>query len=237
MVVIQSAKFGDEFSSTDVLKSLQDTLKEKGELNVNVDSSLIPVLDKALGAGVSLTGPEQDEIKQTAAEMCGAADQICLEMKTQELAAAKLKEKETSDVNAANIIKGRRLTVSYTDEKGQSRTAVIPEGQKFQVGANAGKADAAFDYKAVADEYKSKALSMWVIVGTPILIFFYVSSIVITWMTFIELSSKLMAAGMTAIAVFVPYSGFALSVFSTMIWSYLKSERISRTKPVGENLS
>lgn len=230
MVVINSASFGDEFSSTDVLKSLQDKLKESGSIDVDVDSSLIPILERTTGGGTtSLSGPEQDEVKNKAAEICGPSDQTCIEIKTQELAQQKLKEKETSNVNAANIIKGRRLTVKYTDETGQERTAVIPEGQKFALGA-AAKADPGFDYEAATSPWKQVFSSVWGIIGTTLTTFLYVSSILITWITYTEYGNRALQIVVTVISALIPLSGFGLSFFGPMLAEYFRGERILRQK-------
>ena len=146
-IVIKSAKFGDEFSFTDVSKSLQDRLTSDGNVAVDVDSSLIPIAARASGVGsTTLTQDEIAEAKQTAADMCGSADQTCLEIKTQELAQTKLKEREAAGINSANIVKGRRLTTKYT-VNGTPMTAVIPEGQKFELGTLADPKSATNGFK------------------------------------------------------------------------------------------
>lgn len=229
MVVINSATFGDEFSNTDVLKSLQDKLTDSGAVDVNVDSSLIPLLDRTTGAGAtSLTGPEQDDVKQQAAQICGPSDQTCLEIKTQELAQAKLKEKATSEVNAANIVKGRRLTVKYTDETGE-HTVIVPEGQKFALG-EAAKPDPGFDYEAAMSPWKQFFSSIWGIIGTALMSFLYASSVIITWMTFSEFGNRILTIAMTAISVFIPLSGFGLSFVGAMAPSYFSGDQILRAR-------
>lgn len=230
MVVIQSATFGDEFSNTDVLKSLQDKLSASGSIDVDVDSSLIPILDKATGAGSqSLTDAEKAEVKGQAEQICGPSDQTCLEIKTQELAQAKLKEKATESVNAANIVKGRRLTVKYIDESGQERTAVVPEGQKFALGA-AAKPDPGFDYEAAMSPWKQFFTSVWGVIGTTLTTFLYASSIIITWMTFSEFGNRILTIAMTAVAVFIPLSGFGLSFAGAMFPSYFSGDQILRAR-------
>ena len=237
MVVIQSASFGDEYSSTNVLKSLQDKLAAgSGAIDLTVDSSIIPVLDKATGGGtIALSGPEQEEVKGKAEEVCGPSDQTCLELKTQEFARLKLKEKETTDINAANIIKGRRLTVTYTDASGQSRTAQIPEGQKFELGEKAGAPDPGFDYAAAASPWKQMAGSIWAIIGTALTTFLYVSSIVITLTTFTEYGMRYVTIAMTAISALLPLSGFGLSFFAPAIMEFIRSNAILQAKLEAES--
>lgn len=234
MVVVTSATFGDEFTRTDVLKSIQDKIAKDGAISIPVDSSILPIKAKALGAETKLEPDEQEEIKETAAQMCGAADQVCLELKMQELAQQKLKDKAAQTVNSGNIVKGRRLTVTYTDASGKTQTAVIPEGQTFELGelkkAEPGKADPNFDWEAATSPYRELFSSWWMILGTIILTFFYVTSIIITWMTYIKHNTRLMAAGMTAIAVFIPYSGFGLAFLAGALPGFIETDKALRDR-------
>jgi hypothetical protein len=218
MVVVKSATYGDEFTSTDVLKRIQDLLAKDGAISIPVDSSILPIKAKALGADNKLLPDEQEEIKELAANMCGAADQVCLEKKMQELAQQKLKDKEAQAVSSTRVVKGERLTVEYIDEKGVPQRAVIPAGQMFELGdlkkEDPGAPDPAFDYEAATSPYRELFSSWWVILGTAIATFAYASSIIMTWMTYVKRNTKLVAGLMTAIAVFLPYSGFFLSAIA-----------------------
>jgi hypothetical protein len=231
MVKIVSATFGDEFGSTNVMDSLSDKVQDGG-IDVEVDSSLIPVVDKVSGAKtVKLETFEQQDIKDTVAEMCGDTDQVCQEIKTQELVEAKLKQKETEGKKTtAEIIKGRRLKVTYIDAKGQRREAVIPEGQKFQVDKLGNPPQPTVPLETRLAPYKQILDSWWGILGTALLAFLYVSSIIVTWMTFDRYGSKITAAGMTAIAVFIPYSGFGLAFFGPFLAEYFRVDKLARLK-------
>ena len=232
-IVIKSAKFGDEFSFTDVSQSLQDTLKSKGNIAVDVDSSLIPFAARASGVGtIKLTGDEESYIKQTAADMCGSADQTCIEIKTQELAQAELKKKEASNVNSANIVKGRRLTAEYTIN-GKPMTVVIPEGQKFELGELPGSATPKakpFRPEDLTDPWKPFLTSFVGIFGTSIFTFLYATSIIITWMTYIKYGSKLFAIGLTGLAALFPMSGYGLAFFGPAIAEYFRVDKALRVK-------
>jgi hypothetical protein len=235
MVSIQSATFGDEFSSTNVLKSLQDKLASGGAIDMTVDSSIIPLVDRATGVGATeLSGPERQDVKALAEDVCGPSDQTCLDIKTQEFAEKKMKEKAEAGINSANIVKGRRLTVTYTDANGQPRTAKIPEGQKFALGEKAGAPDASFDYEAATSPMRGLAMSIWAVVGTTIVTFLYVSSIVITLSTYAEYGRKLLTIAMTAIAAFVPLSGFGLSFFAPAIAEFVRANGIISAKVAAE---
>jgi hypothetical protein len=232
-IVIKSAKFGDEFSFTDVSQTLQDKLKSDGNVALDVDSSLIPFAARASGVGtIKLSQDEQAEIKQTAADMCGSADQTCLELKTQELAQSKLKEKESSNVNAANIVKGRRLTAEYTIN-GKPMTVVIPEGQKFELGGLPSSPSAKpkpFRPEDISDPWKPFLTSFVGIFGTSIFTFLYVTSIIITWMTYVKYGSKLFAIGLTGLAALFPMSGYGLAFFGPAIAEYFRVDKALRVK-------
>jgi hypothetical protein len=238
MVVVTSATYGNEFTSTDVLKTIQDTLAKDGAVSIPVDSSIVPVKAKALGPDNTLNTDEQEEIRELAANMCGAADQVCLEKKTQELAQQKLKEKEAQAVSSTTVVKGDRLTVEYVDAKGVAQRAVIPAGQMFELGElkkeEPGKADPNFDYEAATSPYRELFSSWWVILGTFVGTFIYVSSIIITWMTFAKRNTKLVAATVTAIAVFIPYSGFFLSAMAGALPEYISIMQKTQAQAMAE---
>ena len=232
MVVIKKATFGDEFDSTDVMKTVTEKLKE-GSIDLYVDSSIIPWVDKATNAKTtSLSSDDKQEIKDTVAEMCGPSDQICMEVKTQELVKARLAQKEaTKNSSTTQVIKGRRLTVTYTDKGGAERTVVVPEGQQFQLG-DIGKKKPGIIPPIDMSPGAAKQFfdSWWKIVGAAVAAFLWVSSVIITWMTYIKYGSKVVAAGMVAIAVFIPYSGFALSFVGPFIREYMRVDKLSRMR-------
>lgn len=234
MVKITKATFGDEFDSTDVLGSLSSKQTKEGDIDVRVDSSLIPVVDRLSGAQTTtLSNDDKQEIKDTVAQMCGPNDQVCMEVRTQELAQAKLKQKEAVKTSStAEVIKGRRLTVEYVDANGTKRTAVIPEGQQFQTGG-LGKEPAGSTAIETKPSIASQIFSSWWgLLGTTLLTFAYAGSIIVTWMTFVKYGSKVFAAGMVAIAVIIPYSGFALSFLGPFIVEYFRIDKIQRLKAV-----
>jgi hypothetical protein len=161
--------------------------------------------------------------------MCGPSDQTCQTIKTDELVAAKLKQKEaTKTTSTAEVIKGRRLTVEYQDANGARRTAVVPEGQQFQVDKLGKPPEPEIPLETRLAPYKEILSSWWKILGVFVATLLYASSIVITWMTFVRYGSKLLAAGMVAVAVFIPYSGFGLSFFAPFLREVFRVEKASR---------
>lgn len=231
MVVIKSAKFGDEFDTTDVSKTLADKVKD-GAIDIYVDSGIIPFVDKIAGVKTTkLTDDDKREIKDAVAEMCGPTDQVCMTIKQQEMMDARLKQKEaTKTTSTTQVIKGRKLTVTYTDASGATRTAIIPEGQQFQVG-DLGKLKPTPQPVDTTPSVASQVFSsVWGVLGTTVLVFLYAASIIVTWMTFVKYGSKLVAGGMVAVAVFIPYSGFGLSFFGPLVAEYFRVDKLSRLK-------
>ncbi len=233
MVKIVSATFGDDFGSTDVTESLGRSVKDGG-IDVHVDSSLIPIVDRVSGAkSVRLEGDEQREIKDAVADMCGPTDQVCQEVKTQDLVEAKLKQKEAAKTKStAEIIKGRKLKVTYIDEYNKRHEVVIPEGQQFQADKLGKIPEKHPPIETVDPVWKQVLSSWWSVFGLTLLAFLYASSIILTWMTFVRYGSKLFAAGMVAIAVFIPYSGFGLVVFGPLIAEFFRVEKLARMQAV-----
>jgi hypothetical protein len=229
MVKLISATFGDEFGSTDVSSSLANRVKDGG-IDVYVDSSLIPVVDKAVGTKTTKLSPEEEtDLRDTVAQMCGPADQTCMAVKTEELAQAKLKEKEAvKTASTAQVIKGRRLTVEYEDANGVRRKAVVPEGQQFQVNTLGKEPDKNPPVELEEPAWKQIVSSWWGILGTFVATFLYAASIVVTWMTYDRYGSKIIAGVMTAISVFIPFSGFGLAFFGPFIAEYFRVDKLAR---------
>lgn len=215
MVVIKSATYGDAYSSTDVQSSLAKQVKD-GALSIKVNSSIVPLVDSASGARtVSLSNAEKKDILNTASESCGTSDQTCLEIKTRELAEAKLKAKLAETTRSTvELIAGKYLAVEYVDENGRPRKVKVPEGQELQLGT-LGKKSAGtppIDLKAALSPATQTLNAIWSSTGYGILVFVYVSSILITWMTVRKSGSRLIAYGLTAVSAIIPYSGVFIAI-------------------------
>jgi hypothetical protein len=231
MVKIVSATFGDKFGRTDVTNSVVKQAKD-GQVEVQVNSSLIPMIDRATGANsTALTDQEKRDITDAVATMCGPTDQACIEIKTQELADAKIRQKESSkSMSTAEIIKGRYGDFEYIDDNGQLRRARVPEGQTFQIN-KLGQQDSRMPPQDISVSAVKQAFGeFWATFRKSILLFVYVASIVITWMTFVRYGSKLVAGVMTAIAFFIPLSGYGLAFFGVLIYEYLRLENETRLR-------
>jgi hypothetical protein len=214
MVVIQSASFGDPYSKTNVLDSLKSKFKD-GNISVLVNSSLLPMRSWIVGSDTSLTQAEVKDARAKAVKACGAGGSAaCVEQLTQDYAQERLRAKAAEATSVANVIQGRRLSLELKEANGQIRKVRIPEGQRFELGTITQKAPPkAFDTSTITSSSAWTTMSwIWSLIGGSILLFAYVSSVIITWMTYRVEHSRLFTAAMTTIAVLIPYSGFALSI-------------------------
>lgn len=132
MAYIKSAYYGDEKSSRNITDSIRDKIVD-GKIDVLADSSLVPLFE--VGSKVELTDNDLKDIKDKAIEMCGgnANDSDCIAARTQDLQRQRLEEKENEATSKSNVVKGTRLTVNVVDEKGRTRTLVVPSGQSFKL--------------------------------------------------------------------------------------------------------
>jgi hypothetical protein len=219
-VTIESAYLGDERSRVNVLSSLKKKLQSDGSLVTPVDSSLLPLIQ--VDGKISLNDDEVQEAKEKATNICGNAnDSTCIEMKSQELQRSRLQEKENEAQSTANIIKGRRLTVTVVDN-GRRRTVEIPEGQEFRLGAKK-PSEAPFTVDtSFLSNFKPTAVLTEIIKGLGIVVatFVYGFSIISTYKTFIQAGYTYLGYAATAAAVMIPYSGFAimLAFFAVRAW-------------------
>lgn len=222
-VTIQSATFGDERSNTDVTATLAELLKTKGGLDVPVNSSLVPVF--GAGSAAKLTDQEVNDASTKAQEACGGtSDQVCIELKQQEFQAQRLQEKRMENNRVENIIKGRRLRVTYIDENKKLQIAEIPEGQTFKLETSK---KAPVPIKLDTSQYSfslgGTALEIvkWVMVALAT--FFYAFSILITYRSFIRAGYKILTYVATAVSVLVPYSGYAIVLAFFGLEEYVKN--------------
>jgi hypothetical protein len=225
MAYVKSATFGDEISNRDITKSFQKRFKEIGETgHIPVDSSLIPMFETT--EKVSLTGPEREDIKDTAEKQCGSSnDMRCIDSTIAKLENSALEEKRRLGQSSASAIKGRRLTVKIGEEDGTERTYVVPDGQEFKlkelgegVKIKASEDDPGYEFPTLGDT----AMQALKIVGTIIATFGYVFSVVATYRTLIQAGYKYLGYAATAAAVFFPYSGFFIMLAFFAVTTYMK---------------
>jgi len=135
-IVINQATWGDENATTDITKTIQEKAKP-GYLDMIADNTIVPAVDLLSGSNdVALTDSEKEDIKKKAVEICGtASDDKCIQFNKNQLESSSLQQKVAEKQSSANIITGRRLTLTFTDDKtGQKKTVAIPDGQKVKFG-------------------------------------------------------------------------------------------------------
>lgn len=227
MVVILSAELGDERSSTNVLSSLVSMFKKEGKINVPVDSSLIPIVVKNEDS-VTLTDQEVNDAKDKAVSACGGAnDRICIERKTQEFQKNRMDEKKHEiENNPGNIIKGRRLRVTYKDENDKVQTVEVPEGQYFKLGKEAiAEESKPFSISDTKISFGGTLVEVWKIISIIGATFIYAFSVLITWVSFKDEGYTWQTYVATAISVLVPYSGFVIIAAFFGIKTYLRNNK------------
>jgi len=216
-IVINSATWGDERSATDITKSIQDKASG-GYLETLADNSLVPFVD-IFGANTSVTLTDSDkaQIARQAATVCGnSSDTQCIAYQTNQLETVALQRKIDERQSSANIVTGRRLTVTFTDrETGVQRTVAIPDGQTAKIGT---PPVLSLPTLPTASGTLLSGLSAF---GYAIGIALYVFSIAIAWRVMMLGGHERTAYALTLLAILVPYSGLvttpiAVAVFSQM---------------------
>jgi hypothetical protein len=229
MAYIQSAFLGDERSAQDVTKSLNNKISG-GKIETVANSSLIPMFE--VGGKTTLTSDEEAEIQQEAEKQCGNAnDANCLNAMESRLRQSKLEDKQREQQSSAFLVKGRRLTVNYVDDKGQRRTAIVPEGQEFKLD----NVKELKDPKSPFPEFKPESylptlsgttLEFLKVTGIILGVFFYAFSIIATYRTFIQAGFTWIGYAATAAAVFLPYSGYVIMLIFFAVKEYIRIKSI-----------
>ena len=216
-IVINSATWGDERSATDITKSIQDKASG-GYLETLADNSLVPFVD-IFGANTSVTLTDSDkaQIARQAATVCGnSSDTQCIAYQTNQLETVALQRKIDERQSSANIVTGRRLTVTFTDrETGVQRTVAIPDGQTAKIGT---PPVLSLPTLPTASGTLLTGLSTF---GYAIGIALYVFSIAIAWRVMMLGGHERTAYALTLLAILVPYSGLVTTPIAVAVFSQL----------------
>lgn len=220
MAYIESAFYGDERSQRNATKVLGDKITGT-TIDVDVNEKLIPPFEVA--SKVEILPEEEKVIREQAAAQCGGVDQDCIRQTESKLRQTALDAKQTQANSTATAIKGRRLTVNIIDENGDRRRVVIPDGQKFKMEdiTVSDPRKGAFQFPTM--EYIQGQFKVF---GTIILsTIVYVFSIAATYVIFSQKFDNLVAIPVTAISVFIPYSGYVMIflyfMFKSAVDTYL----------------
>jgi len=216
-IVINQATWGDESATTDITKTMQDRAKP-GYLDLVADNTLVPAVDLLSGSNdVALTDAEKEDIKKKAVEICGtASDDKCIKFNQNQLESASLQQKVAEKQSSANIVTGRRLTLTYTDDQtGQKRTVAIPDGQKVKFGE-------APTFKMPSFTASNTILGALGLFGKMVLTLLYVFSIAATYRLLILTGHIIVAYVLTGLAIVVPYSGLITTPIALGIFKYME---------------
>jgi hypothetical protein len=218
-IVINQATWGDENAATDITKAMQAKAKP-GYIDLIADNTLIPAVDLLTGSeDVSLSDAEKTEINKKAIEICGSAsDTKCINFNKNQLESNILQGKVAEKQSSANIITGRRLTLTYTDDQtGRTRTVAIPDGQKVKFGEPP-------KYTMPDITPSSTILGALGLAGKFVLTMLWVFSIAVTYHLLILTGHTITAYVLTAISIVVPYSGLLLTPIALAYFKYQDSK-------------
>jgi hypothetical protein len=221
-IIVQQATWGDETSATDITKSLQEKAKQ-GYIDLVADNTLVPAVDLLSGSqDVVLTDDEKTEIKKKATEVCGSAsDEKCINFNKNQFETSLLQKKVAEKQSSANIITGRRLTLTYkNEENGRPITVAIPDGQKVIAGKKPEFAGP--DLSGLTPS--STILGALGYVGQFMLTMLWVFSIAVTYHLLILTGNTITAYVLTAISIVVPYSGLLLTPIALAYFKYKDSK-------------
>jgi hypothetical protein len=220
-IVINQATWGDESSATDITDSLQKQAAG-GYLDTKANNSLVPAID-LLGANmtVNLSDTEKTDIKTQAATICGnVSDKKCIDYQQNQLETSMLQAKLAEKQSSANIVKGRRLTLTYTDTgTGVQRTVAVPDGQAVKFGTPPSIAFPAMPTLA------GSALTGATLVATAL----YAFSIFVTYRLLVLSGHLAVAYVLTGLAIVVPYSGLVTTPIALAVFRYMGSQKVVAT--------
>lgn len=219
MVFIESAFWGDERSTKNVTQVLKDKIVGNKLTVEKVDDQLIPAFTVAPKS--ELSREDVKKIREQAEKACGGADQDCVKLRTSELTQGALREKANAEVaeGAAQIIKGKRLTVTVRDAKGNLERKVVPENGKFELeGLSATDPRKAGEFLPSAESVRSAFLTF---TGVSLSTFIWVFGVAATFTLFSQLGWKYATPVLTLIALIIPNSGYVMIIGYFMTRSFI----------------
>jgi hypothetical protein len=218
-IVINQATWGDESAATDITSILQKQAAA-GYLDTVANNSLVPAIDlMGTTSTVALSDSEKDDIAKTATTICGSAsDNKCIDFQKNQLESNLLQQKVATAQSSANVVTGRRLTLTYTDSAtGAQKTVAIPDGQAVKFGTAP---------TMKMPTLSGSALSALSVVGGIVGTALYVFSIAITYRMLVLSGHLLTAYILTAIAIVVPYSGLVMTPVALVAFKYMDSNKV-----------
>lgn len=228
-ITIKSATWGDETAATDITDSIVKKAKD-GYLDLVANGSLVPAIDLSLGEkDVSLSDSEKQDAKDAAIKICrGAQDKKCMDFNQSQLESSMVQKKIAEKQSSANIVSGRRLTLTYIDSTGNERTVAIPDGQAVKVGD---KPDTPpFKMPDTLSEGSwDLVMSIAKVAFTILMTLLWVFSIVAPYRLLILEDKVITAYILTAVAILIPYSGL---ISTPLALAYFRYQSQPKTVPV-----
>lgn len=222
-ITIKSATWGDEKSTTDITNSMIEKAKG-GYLDLVADNSLVPAIDLLSGSKtVAIDDSEKTKINEDAVKLCGgnAQDQKCINFQRNQLESSLLQKKVAESQSSANIITGRRLTLTIIDEKGVEKVIAIPDGQKVKLGEK--PAVAPFKMPETFSGGTWEILTQIAkIVFTITMTLLWVFSIVAPYRLFVLQNKLILAYVLTGLAILIPYSGLITTPVALAYFKYME---------------
>jgi hypothetical protein len=230
--VILKATFGDNLAQRDVTNSVQKSV-EGGNVKVTANEGLIPAFD--VSKETKLTNEDLMDINKKAQEKCeGGADTACMQAAKAEFTQLKHEEKARTDTSSSNIIAGRRMEVTYRDSQGNTKRAVVPEGQVFEMDNVAfetkGKIERPQPFSWISKSFYDAAGIFW---WTLLFVF----SVAAAYRVFKIYGNIVLALFIGFLAVILPLAGYSPQVGVYMIivlFGIIEMGKMSKQKSMAE---
>lgn len=212
MATIEAAFYGDEKSTKNVTTVLKNKISGNRVNVEKVDDSLIPAFTPTPKGEV--TTEEVKKIREKAVKACGGNDSECVKLRTSEFTQETLRAKANDEITAgaAEIIKGKRLTVRVRGTDGKVTTKIVPENGKLEL---EGLATAAPNATLPPSSYI--ATQFGELAGTTLGMFLWVFSVGATYSLFSQLGWGYGAHALAFVALILPTSGWFI-IFGYFIY-------------------
>jgi hypothetical protein len=229
-LTIKQATWGDEKSATDITQSIQKMVKDGSYLDVTAGSGLVPYVSLTPNIA-NLTDDDMKDIKDQAIKNCqgNANDTACINQQKATLEAALLQTKVAQQNSSANIINGRRLTIDFIDQNGNEQAVMVPDGQQFTAGTKGG-VPVSSGVKTTSSNAGGSSVLSFLGTGlgyvvTILLTILWAFSVVVTYRVLVLAGHITVAYVLTALAIFIPYSGLITTPVAMAIFYYLENQQ------------
>jgi hypothetical protein len=227
-ITIKSATWGDEKSTTNITDSMVAKAKD-GYLDLVADNSLVPAIDLLSGSKtIVLSDSEKTQMNEDAVKICGGAqDNKCIAFQKNQLESSLLQRKVAESQSSANIVTGRRLTLTIIDSTGKEKVIAIPDGQKVKLGDK----PAIVLPTTLSGGVWEGLVQLFGIASTIVITIFYVVSIVAPYALFVRDGQWVIGIALSIVAIFLPFTGL---VTTPIAFAILRSRQSAKVVPIKE---